>query len=83
MIATDPLASTEEEDGADKEALINLKEIDRLHYHVLAIENDCHVVPMGSMKLNCKHEVQRSECFLGLPLNEVFDLNNYSHFRRV
>ena len=72
LIATDPLASTEEEDGADKEALINLKEIDRLHYHILAIENDCHVVPMGSMKLNCKHEVQRSEAFNGFSNVKAF-----------
>jgi len=79
----DPLASTDEEEGAGKEKPINLKEIDRLHYHVRSIENDCHVVPMGSVRLNAKHEVQRSEHFNGLPMNEVFDLKCYSHFRNV
>ena len=41
----DPLASTEEEDPAAKIIPINCKEIDRLHYHIRAIENDCHIVP--------------------------------------
>jgi radial spoke head protein 9 len=77
----DPLASTEEE----KEEIekVNLKEIDRLHYHVRAIENDCHIVPQGSMKLNQKHEVQRNEAFNGLRSLECFDLKCYSHFRNA
>lgn len=79
----DPLASTEEEEGSNKERAINLKEVDRLHYHVRTIENDCHIIPMGAVKLNAKHEVQRSENFLGLPMSEVFDLKCYSHFRNV
>mmetsp|Transcript_1353 Transcript_1353/g.861 ORF Transcript_1353/g.861 Transcript_1353/m.861 type:complete len:121 (-) Transcript_1353:374-736(-) len=41
----DPLASTEEEDEASKIVKVNLKELDRLHYVVRAIENDCAVVP--------------------------------------
>jgi len=41
----DPLASSEEEDEAAKQVKINLKEIDRVHYIVRAIENDCHIVP--------------------------------------
>lgn len=61
----DPLESTEEEDEGTV-LKINLKEIDRLNYHVRAIENDCHIVPNGSVKLNIKHEVQRNEAFLGL-----------------
>ena len=79
----DPLASTEEDEASTKEKLVNLKEIDRLHYHVRSIENDCHIVPMGALRLNSKHEVQRSENFLGLPPSEVFDLKCYSHFRNV
>ena len=39
----DELASTVEEE--EEIIKINLKEIDRLHYHILAIENDCHIVP--------------------------------------
>ena len=53
----DPLASTEEEEGEGGIVGVNLKEIDRLHYHVRAIETDCHIVPMGAMKLNASHEV--------------------------
>ena len=41
----DPLASTEEEDPASLIIPINCKEIDRLHYHIRAIENDCHIIP--------------------------------------
>jgi hypothetical protein len=37
----DPLASSEEEDEAAKIVPVNLKEIDRVHYIVRAVENDC------------------------------------------
>ena len=77
----DELASTIEEE--EEIVKINLKEIDRLHYHVLAIENDCHIIPMGSMKLTVSHEVARNEAFQGLPPWEAFDLKFYSHFRNV
>lgn len=63
----DHLASTDKDENSTKEKAINLKEVDRLHYHVRTIETDCHIIPMGAVKLNDKHEVQRSECFLGLP----------------
>lgn len=81
--AADPLESTEEEDPASLIIKVNCKEIDRLHYHVRAIEHECHVIPQGSMKLNQKHELQRNEGFLGLPMSECFDLKFYSHFRNV
>lgn len=58
------LASTVEEE--EEIVKINLKEVDRLHYHVLAIENDCHIIPQGSMKLTPAHEVGRNEAFHGL-----------------
>lgn len=45
QVNEDPLASTEEEDPADLIQKVDFKEIDRLHHHVLAIENDCHIVP--------------------------------------
>lgn len=57
IIERDPLASTEEEDPESLIVKRDLKEIDRLHYHVRAIENDCHIIPQGSMRLNEKHEV--------------------------
>lgn len=79
----DPLESTEEEDPQSLIVKINLKELDRLHYHVRAIENDCHIVPQGSMKINSHHEVQRNEAFQGLPGQECFDIKFYSHFRNV
>jgi radial spoke head protein 9 len=41
----DPLASSEEEDPNALIVPIDLKEIDRVHYLVRAIENDCHIVP--------------------------------------
>jgi len=41
----DPLESTEEEDPESLTVKINLKEIDRLHYHVRAIETECHIIP--------------------------------------
>jgi hypothetical protein len=53
---------------------INLKEIDRLNYHLRAIENDCHIIPQGAMKLTVKHEVHRNENFRGLPTNKCFNL---------
>jgi len=79
----DPLASTEEEDPASKIIPINCKEIDRLHYHICAIENDCHIVPQGSMKLTSAHEVARNEAFQGLNAEEAFKIDFYSHFRHV
>jgi len=75
------LASTEEEDPESLIVKIDLKEIDRLFYHVRAIENDCHIVPHGSMRLNEKHEVQRSEAFNGLTSENAFKLGSYMHFR--
>ena len=62
----DPLASSEEEDEAAKIVPVNLKEIDRVHYIVRAIENDCQVVPSGAFKLTTSHEVARNEAFKGL-----------------
>jgi radial spoke head protein 9 len=47
----DPLASTEEEDPNAGFVPRNFTELDRLHYSVYAIENDCHIVPKGAMKL--------------------------------
>lgn len=83
MKEIDPLASSESEDEAAKIVPVNLKEIDRVHYIVRAIENDCHVVPQGAFKLTNSHEVSRNEAFRGLSQEEAFRLNSYSHFRNV
>lgn len=77
------LDSTEEEDPESLVVKVNLKEIDRLHYHIRAIETDCHIIPQGSMKLTVSHEVHRNEAFTGLNEKECFDLKYYSHFRNV
>ena len=77
------LSSTDEVDPESLIVRINLKEIDRLQYHIRAIENDCHIIPHGSMKLTLAHEVQRNEAFRGLLASECFDLKFYSHFRNV
>mmetsp|Transcript_3899 Transcript_3899/g.6621 ORF Transcript_3899/g.6621 Transcript_3899/m.6621 type:complete len:307 (-) Transcript_3899:24-944(-) len=77
------LDSTEEEDPESLIVRVNLKEIDRLHYHVRSIETECHIIPQGCMKLTVKHEVHRNEAFSGLNEKECFDLQYYSHFRTV
>lgn len=79
----DPLASSEEEDPNALIVPVNMKEIDRVHYLVRAIENDCHVIPQGAIKLTTAHEVARNESFKGLSSAEAFNLANYSHFRNV
>lgn len=77
------MASTEEEDENSKFVPINFKEVDRLHFTVLAIENDCHIVPHGAMRLTEKHEVHRNVAFMGLDKVNAFNLSSYSHFRNV
>ena len=62
---------------------IDLKEIDRVHFLVRAIENDCHIIPQGAIKLTTAHEVARNESFKGLSTAEAFNLQHYSHFRNV
>ena len=79
----DPLASSEEEDPNAMIVPVDLKEIDRVHYLVRAIENDCHIVPQGAIKLTTSHEVSRNEAFKGLSASEAFNLAHYSHFRNV
>ena len=79
----DPLASSEEEDPNALIVPVNMKEIDRVHYLVRAIENDCHVIPQGAIKLTVAHEVARNVSFKGLGADEAFKLSSYSHFRNV
>lgn len=65
----DPLEDTEEEDPNKDFVARNLIEVDRLYYTVLAIENDCSIVPHGSFRLTEKHEVARNVAFRGLNLD--------------
>ena len=62
----DPLASTEEEDPNAGFVPRNLTELDRLQYTILAIENDCHIIPKGSMRLTDQHEVRHNTAWCGL-----------------
>ena len=77
------LDDTEEEDPMANIVINDLTEIDRLLYHVQAIDFDCAIVPQGSMKLTVAHEVQRNEAFAGLTVEDLGNLANYSHFRVV
>lgn len=79
----DPLEDTEEEDPNKDFVARNLIEVDRLYYTVLAIENDCCIVPHGSFRLTEKHEVARNVAFRGLDSEQTFKLACYMHFRNV
>jgi radial spoke head protein 9 len=79
----DPLEDTPEEDPNAGFVPINLTEEDRLLYTVLAIENDCSIVPQGALRLTENHEVERNVSFKGLSAENCFTLNKYSHFRNV
>lgn len=70
-----------EEDDAIKIPPKNFTELDRITWTVRAIENDCQIIPIGSIKLTPNHEVRRNEAFKGLTHDESLDLNNYLHFR--
>ena len=74
-----PVVEDEEEDGepkvvdsdASEEEEVqappqNLTEIDRLAAVVRAIENDCHIAPVGAFKMTAQHEMRRNEAFRGL-----------------
>ena len=62
----DPLADTPEEDESKKIVRRSLIEEDRLLYTVLAIENECQIVPQGAFRLTENHEVERNVSFKGL-----------------
>lgn len=62
---------------------LNFTELNRLHYTILAIENDCHLMPKGSVMLTPQHEMRRNVAFKGLGLKEAFSINNYCHFRKI
>jgi len=75
------LIDTESEDDEVKIPPKNLTELDRLSFVVMAIENDCQVVPVGSIKLTPLHEVRKNEAFKGLSHETAFSEQSYLHFR--
>ena len=77
----DPLADTPEEDESKGIVRRSLIEEDRLLYTVLAIENDCQIVPQGAFRLTENHEVERNVSFKGLCQADCFNMQKYSHFR--
>lgn len=58
-----------------------LTELDRLSYIVHQVDNDCHLVPRGSIKKTPLNELRRNEAFRGLKADQAFDISNFSHFR--
>jgi radial spoke head protein 9 len=72
---------TESEDDEVKVPPKNLTELDRLAFVVKAIENDCQVIPIGSIKLTPLHEVRKNEAFKGLDSKTAFLEESYLHFR--
>lgn len=54
----DDLADTSSEDDVVKVPPKNFLELHRLAFTVRAIENDCQIVPLGSIKLTPHHEVR-------------------------
>lgn len=57
-------------------------ELDRLSYTVHAIDNDCSIVPVMSIKMTPIKEVRRNEAFRGLKKDSAFELSSYAHFRK-
>ena len=62
----DPLEDTPPEDPNKGIISRSLIEEDRLLYVVMAIENDCQIVPHGSFRMTEAHEVERNVAFRGL-----------------
>ena len=71
------LDDTSSEDEAVKVPPKNFTELHRLVFTVRAIENDCQIVPQGSVKLTPHHEVRRNEAFKGLNSDNAYDLKSY------
>ena len=58
--------SDESEEEEIKVPKRTLTELNRLAIVVNAIENDCHMCPVGSFKITPQHELRRDESFRGL-----------------
>lgn len=73
---------SEEKDKKQEVLLKKIVEIDRLAFLIRAIEIECAVVPVGSLRLNPKHHLEYNKLFTGLDLNQALDINNWMHFRQ-
>ena len=73
-VERDPLEDTPEEDPDEGFRKRNLTEEDRLLYTVLAIENDCHIVPQGAFRMTPEHEVERNVAFRGLCCEDYLNI---------
>eukprot|EP00347_Sterkiella_histriomuscorum_P001082 403373397 len=60
-----------------------VSELDRLAYVIHTVEQDCQVVPLGSLKMTPTKEVRRNEAFRGLNSEQAFQIESYQHFRQV
>ncbi len=58
----------------------NITELDRLSHTVQRIEEECHVIPEGSLKLTPIQEARPNEAFTGLCKETAFDAAKYLHF---
>ena len=79
----DPLEDTPEEDPEAFVIKRSLIEEDRLLFTVLAIENDCQIVPKDAFRMTEDHEVERNVAFRGVSHDKCFSIDSYSHFRNV
>ena len=74
--------SDESEEEEIKVPKRNLTEVNRLALIVNAIENDCHICPVGAFRMTPHHELRRDESFRGVCAGDN-RLENYAHFRNV
>lgn len=77
--------STDNAESGSEQLVIppkNFTELDRLATVVHHIEEDCQVVPLGSVKLLPTHELIKNPAFRGLKIEEGNKLENYLHFRK-
>jgi radial spoke head protein 9 len=65
-----------------EERLVSCKELDRLAFVIRAIEFECSVTPMGSLKMALTHELRYNDTFRGLNLEQALDKKSWLHFRQ-
>ena len=75
---------TESEDEGEKkvELVKQFYEIDRLAYVIRAIEIECAILPVGSLKLSTSHTLGYNKRFQGHDLKDALKTQNWMHFRQ-
>lgn len=76
------MEESEEEDEKKEVLLKKFVEADRLAYVVRAIEIECAVVPLGSLKLTSNHTLEYNGLFRGLEMSQALSIHNWMHFRQ-